>query len=63
MGGAIGIDRNEDQWREMRACLDRARPGSPAMALGYLRAAFPEAALADRVRAFADWRSGGPLAA
>jgi hypothetical protein len=53
--------RSEDQWREMRTCLDQARPGSPAIALGYLRAAFPETALADRVRAFADWRSAGSL--
>jgi hypothetical protein len=47
----------------MRACLEQDRPSSPALALRCLRDAFPDAALADRVRAFADWRSAASLAA
>jgi hypothetical protein len=55
--------RNEAQRQAMRACLERGRPGSPAIALRCLRDAFPDAALADRVRAFADWRNAASLAA
>ena len=63
MGGAMNGNRNEVQQQAMRACLEQDRPGSPAIALRNLRDAFPDAALADRVRAFADWRSAGSLAA
>jgi hypothetical protein len=56
-------DPNDVQWQAMRACLEHRRPGSPAIALRYLRDAFPEAVLADRVRAFADWRGAESLAA
>jgi len=55
--------RNRVQWEAMRACLEQSRPGSPAIALRCLRDAFPDAALADRVRAFADWRNAASLAA
>jgi hypothetical protein len=63
MGEAMSGDRNDVQRQAMRACLEQDRPGSPALALRYLRDAFPDAALADRVRAFADWRSAASLAA
>ena len=34
IGATMTEDRNEDQWRAMRACLERIRPGSPAIPLG-----------------------------
>lgn len=53
----------EDNLQAMCLFLDLARPKSTACALRHLRAAFPEVALADRVRAFEGWRSDRSLAA
>lgn len=59
----MDTDGRDEQREAMRSHLARVRPNTPAIALGHLRTAFPEAALSDRVRAFADWRNGRSQAA
>jgi hypothetical protein len=58
----MDTDARSEQREAMRSHLARVRPNTPAIALGHLRATFPEAALSDRVEAFADWRSSSSQA-